>query len=276
MHIQWFPGHMTRAMRMMEEQVKLCDGIVFVLDARAPFACLNNKLFKIFGTRPVVYVFNKYDLVDPSEFKAVLSHFNGENKRAATTVGTSEKSAKSLYLEIVSALSAVLEKYKNKGIKRPLRIMVAGLPNTGKSTLINLLCGGKKAKTGDKAGVTKDKQWLKVQNLELLDTPGTTPPSFDSETNATFLAFIGSINDDILDFTELSLELIKYLNSKYPNALKQSYNIDVLDKTEYQIFEEIAKVKGCLRKGGVIDEERASNLFINDLRKGKLGKILFI
>ena len=137
-------------------------------------------------------------------------------------------------------------------------------------------CGGKKAKTGDKAGVTKDKQWLKVQNLELLDTPGTTPPSFDSELNATFLAFIGSINDDILDFTELSIELIKYLKVNYQNAIKQAYGIDIGEKTDYEIFEEIAKVKGCLRKGGVIDEERASSLFINDLRKGKLGKILFV
>lgn len=276
MHIQWFPGHMTRAMRMMEEQVKLCDGIVFVLDARAPFACINKNLFKIFAHRPVVYVFNKYDLVEEAEFSKVLAQFKAEEKRAVTTVGTSEKSAKSLYLEIVNSLSSVLEKYKNKGIKRPLRIMVAGLPNTGKSTIINLLCGGKKAKTGDKAGVTKDKQWLKVQNLELLDTPGTTPPSFDSELNATFLAFIGSINDDILDFTELSLELIKYLKEKYNNALKQAYGIEIADKTDYQIFEEIAKIKGCLRKGGVIDEERASALFINDLRKGKLGKILFV
>ena len=267
---------MTRAMRMMEEQVKLCDGIVFVLDARAPFACLNKNLFKIFAHRPVVYVFNKYDLVEQSEFAKVLQQFKSENKRAITTVGTSKKSAKSLYLEIVNALNDVLEKYKNKGIKRPLRIMVAGLPNTGKSTIINLLCGGKKAKTGDKAGVTKDKQWLKVQNLELLDTPGTTPPSFDSETNATFLAFIGSINDDILDFTELSLELIRYLNQKYKDALKQAYGIETDEKTEYEVFEEIAKVKGCLRKGGVIDEERASSLFINDLRKGKLGKILFV
>lgn len=276
MHIQWFPGHMTRAMRMMEQQVKLCDGIVFVLDARAPFACINKNLFKIFAHRPVVYVFNKYDLVDEAEFSKVLAQFKAEEKRTVTTVGTSEKSAKSLYLEIVNSLSSVLEKYKNKGIKRPLRIMVAGLPNTGKSTIINLLCGGKKAKTGDKAGVTKDKQWLKVQNLELLDTPGTTPPSFDSELNATFLAFIGSINDDILDFTELSLELIKYLKEKYNNALKQAYGIEIAEKTDYQIFEEIAKVKGCLRKGGVIDEERASALFINDLRKGKLGKILFV
>ncbi|MBO5851321.1 MAG: ribosome biogenesis GTPase YlqF [Clostridia bacterium] len=276
MHIQWFPGHMTRAMRMMEEQVKLCDGIVFVLDARAPYACLNDNLFKIFGTRPVVYVFNKYDLVNQSEFSKVLEQFKAQNKRAVTCVGTSEKCAKTIYLEIVNALSSVLEKYKNKGIKRPLRIMVAGLPNTGKSTIINLLCGGKKAKTGDKAGVTKDKQWLKVQNLELLDTPGTTPPSFDSEKNATFLAFIGSINDDILDFNELSLELIAYLIKNYQNALKQAYGIETDGKTEYQIFEEIAKIKGCLKKGGVIDEERASNLIFSDLRKGKLGKILFV
>ncbi len=276
MHLQWFPGHMTRAMRMMEEQVKLCDGIVFVLDARAPFACLNQKLIKVFGTRPVVYVFNKYDLVDETEFKAVLNEFKSANPYVVTTVGTSEKSAKTLYLEIVNSLKTVLEKHKNKGIAKPLRIMVAGIPNTGKSTVINLLCGSKKAKTGDKAGVTKDKQWLKVKDLELLDTPGTTPPSFENQQNAEYLAFIGSINDDILDFTELSLDLIKYLLAKYPNAIKNTYKIDVDGKTEYQIFEEIARAKGCLKKGAEIDEDRASSLIIGDLRKGKLGKILFI
>ncbi len=276
MHLQWFPGHMTRAMRMMEEQVKLCDGIVFVLDARAPFACLNQKLIKVFNNRPVVYVFNKYDLVDELEFKKVLSQFKNNNPYVITTVGTSEKSAKALYLEIVNSLKSVLEKHKSKGINKPLRIMVAGIPNTGKSTVINLLCGSKKAKTGDKAGVTKDKQWLKVKDLELLDTPGTTPPSFENQQNAEYLAFIGSINDDILDFTELSLDLIKYLNANYPSAINNAYKIDTTNKTEIQIFEEIARVKGCLKKGAEIDEERASSLIIGDLRKGKLGKILFI
>ncbi len=275
MHLQWFPGHMTRAMRMMEEQVKLCDGIVYVLDARAPFACINKKLNGILGNRPVVYLLNKSDLVDAQELKKVIAQFEMENKRVLAVVGTNEKSIKPLYDIIYKSLSEKLEKYQQKGIKRPLRIMVAGLPNTGKSTIINLLCGGKKARTGDKAGVTKDKQWIKVKDLEFLDTPGTTPPSFENQTLAEYLAFIGSINDDILDLQELSYILIGYLKDKYPNALKNTYGIDAEDKTNIEIFNLIGVKRGAMRKGGEVDEERCGKMIISDLRNGKLGKIMF-
>lgn len=275
MHLQWFPGHMTRAMRMMEEQVKLCDGIVYVLDARCPFACLNKKLNGIFGNRPVVYLLNKSDLVDGQELKRVISQFESENKRVLSVVGTNEKSIKPLYDIIYQSLSETVEKYRKKGIKRPLRIMVAGIPNTGKSTIINLLCGGKKARTGDKAGVTKDKQWIKVKDLEFLDTPGTTPPSFENQTLAEYLAFIGSINDDILDFQELSYKLISYLKTNYPNALKNTYGIDAEDKTDIEIFNLIGVKRGMMRKGGEVDEERCGKTIITDLRNGKLGKIMF-
>lgn len=276
MFLQWFPGHMTRAIRMMEEQVKLCDGIVYVLDARAPFACLNKKLDSIFLNRPIVYLLNKSDLVSDVELKNVLKEFENQNKKAISFVGTNEKSIKTLYDAIYSSLSATIEKYRNKGIKRPLRIMVAGIPNTGKSTIINLICGGKKARTGDKAGVTKDKQWIKVKDLEFLDTPGTTPPSFESQKLAEFLAIIGSINDDILDFQELSYILINYLQTNYPKALFTTYNIDVENKTAQEIFSLIAKKRGALKKGGEIDEERCGSIIISDLRKGKLGKIMFL
>ncbi len=276
MHLQWFPGHMTRAMRMMEEQVKLCDGIVYVLDARSPFACINKKLNGLFGNRPIVYLLNKSDLVEAHELKKIVAQFESENKRVLAVVGTNEKSIKPLYDIIYQSLAEKVEKYRQKGIKRPLRIMVAGLPNTGKSTIINLLCGGKKARTGDKAGVTKDKQWIKVKDLEFLDTPGTTPPSFENQTLAEYLAFIGSINDDILDFQELSFMLIKYLKQNYPNAIKNTYGIDIEDKTEIEIFELIGKKRGMMRKGGEVDEERCGKTIITDLRSGKLGKILFI
>ncbi len=276
MHLQWFPGHMTRAMRMMEEQVKLCDGIVYVLDARSPFACINKKLNTLFGNRPVVYLLNKSDLVEKDDLKKVVSTFESENKRVLAVVGINEKSIKPLYDIIYQSLSETVEKYRKKGIKRPLRIMVAGLPNTGKSTIINLLCGGKKARTGDKAGVTKDKQWIKVKDLEFLDTPGTTPPSFENQTLAEYLAFIGSINDDILDFQELSFILIKYLKQNNPTALKTAYNIDAEGKTEEEIFNLIGVKRGTMRKGGEVDEERCGKTIITDLRNGKLGKIMFI
>lgn len=276
MHLQWFPGHMTRAIRMMEEEVKLVDGIIFVLDSRAPFACMNKRLEKVFSNKPVLYLLNKSDLVDQADLKKVIKIFESQNKRVITSVGVNEKSLKSIYNAIFDMLKPVLDRYKQKGVKKPLRAMVVGIPNTGKSTVINLLTGGKKARTGDKAGVTKDKQWVKVKDLELLDTPGTTPPSFDSQENAKFLAYIGSINDDILDFNELAIELIKYLTINYENAIKTTYNVEVLDKTPLEILEEIGAKRGALKKGGEIDYDRVSKLLFTDLRKGKLGKILFI
>ena len=276
MHLQWFPGHMTRAIRMMEEEVKLVDGIIFVLDSRAPFACMNKRLEKVFSNKPVLYLLNKSDLVDQADLKKVIKIFESQNKRVITSVGVNEKSLKTIYNAIFDMLKPVLDRYKQKGVKKPLRAMVVGIPNTGKSTVINLLTGGKKARTGDKAGVTKDKQWVKVKDLELLDTPGTTPPSFDSQENAKFLAYIGSINDDILDFNELAIELIKYLTINYENAIKTTYNVEVLDKTPLEILEEIGAKRGALKKGGEIDYDRVSKLIFTDLRKGKLGKILFI
>ena len=276
MHLQWFPGHMTRAIRMMEEEVKLVDGIIFVLDSRAPFACMNKRLEKVFSNKPVLYLLNKSDLVEQSDLKKVIKIFESQNKRVITSVGVNEKSLKTIYNAIFDMLKPVLDRYKQKGVKKPLRAMVVGIPNTGKSTVINLLTGGKKARTGDKAGVTKDKQWVKVKDLELLDTPGTTPPSFDSQENAKFLAYIGSINDDILDFNELAIELIKYLTANYENAIKTTYNVDVLDKTPLEILEEIGAKRGALKRGGEIDYDRVSKLIFTDLRKGKLGKILFI
>ena len=153
--------------------------------------------------------------------------------------------------------------------------MVAGIPNTGKSTIINMLCGGKKAKTGDKAGVTKDKQWIKINDLEFLDTPGTTPPSFENQEYAIHLAFIGSLNDDILDFIELSLNLIEQLVNKDKTLIEKCYNLSIENQTSKEIFDMIALKRGAVKKGGIIDEERISNIIINDFRKGKLGKILF-
>ena len=276
MFLQWFPGHMTKALRMMEQEVKLCDGIIYTLDARAPYACLNTTLEPFFKDKPVLYLLNKADLVDQVKLNEVVKDFAKQGKRAIIFNAISEKNSQKLYNEIINSLKEVKERYAKKGVNKPLRVMICGIPNTGKSTVINLLCGSKKAKTGDKAGVTKNKQWLKIKDMELLDTPGTTAPSFDNQRNAKFLAFIGSINDDILDFIELSYELINYLVENYKGRIEEVYNIDTSLKDTKQIFYEIGKKRGALKKGAEIDEERTSSIFINDLRKGKLGKILFI
>ncbi|MBO5926242.1 MAG: ribosome biogenesis GTPase YlqF [Clostridia bacterium] len=276
MHLQWFPGHMTRALRMMEEEVKLVDGIIYVLDSRAPLACFNKKLEDVFKNKPVLCLLNKSDLVDGVKLKEAIDVLEGENKRVLACVGTNVKSGKAIYNAVFDMLKPVLDRYKNKGVKKPLRVMVVGIPNTGKSTVINLLTGGKKARTGDKAGVTKDKQWVKIKDLELLDTPGTTPPSFDNQQNAEFLAYIGSINDDILDFIELSCDLIKYLSETYSENLINAYKLEDISLPPIKILEEIAKKRGALKKGGEVDLDRVASIVINDLRKGKIGKILFI
>lgn len=276
MHLQWFPGHMTRAMRMMEEEVKLVDGVIYVLDSRAPFACLNNNLSKLFGSRPVLYVLNKADLVNENELSSVIKKFESEGKVVIANNCNSDKCGKKLYEAIFKLLAFKVERNKSKGLNKPIRVMVAGIPNTGKSTIINLLTGGKRAKTGDKAGVTKDKQWIKIKDLELLDTPGTMPPSFDNQVNASFLAYLGSINDDILDFCELSVMLITYLEKEHKGLLTKVYNIETDGVAPYDILGKIAIKRGAIKKGNEIDEDRASSILINDLRKGKLGKILFI
>ena len=275
MFIQWYPGHMTKAMRMMESEVKLCDGVIYVLDARAPFACLNKKLSSIFGNRPVVYLLNKADLVSASDLKSAVATFESWGKTVVTTVGTGDKCASAVYNAISKELAPIKEKYAKKGLKKVLRVMVCGIPNTGKSTVINALCGNKRAKTGDKAGVTKDKQWLKLKDLELLDTPGTTPPSFDNQKNAEYLAYIGSLNDEIIDLLELSTDLIIYLNQKYNGLISAFYGVEVENKTPYEIFTSIGAKRGCLIRGGEVDEERTAKMIISDLRKGKIGKIYF-
>jgi len=275
MHLQWFPGHMTKAIRMMEDQIKLCHGVVYVLDARAPFACLNKNLDKIFGNKPVCYVINKCDLVENSDALEAKKQLIKEGKRCITFTNGKKEDVKSLLNEIKSMLSEQIAKNKAKQIKKILRIMIVGIPNTGKSTIINSLCGSKKTKTGDKAGVTRDKQWINIGDFELLDTPGTTPPSFDSQDLAKFLAYIGSLNDEIIDFYELSFELIKYLKENYPKVLTEIYKVEIEDKELPEIFDSIGRNKGCLKKGGIVDEEKTSAMIISDLRHGRLGKIMF-
>jgi len=264
---------MTKAMRMMEENVKLIDGIIMILDARAPFSCINEKLNKLFEHRPVLYVLNKSDLVERKDVNFALNKLKEEGKKAVSVIGTDKKAVNGLYNEIFSMLSEKLERNKQKGIFKPLRIMVAGIPNTGKSTIINTLSGAKKAVTGDKAGVTKGKQWVRLYDLELLDTPGTMPPSFENQDRARHLAYIGSINDDILDMEDLTLALVEELSTSYPNLMKEKYGIDENDVTPLEKYEKICKKRGFLLRGGEYDYTRCAKAVIDDFRKGKIGKI---
>ena len=273
-HLQWFPGHMTAAMRMMEESLKAVDGVMIVLDARAPRASLNNKLNKLFENKKVLYVLNKADLVQPNDIKRTIQEFSQEGKECIATSTMDKRTVDLLYTKIFSLLKDKLDRNKEKGIFKPVRIMVAGIPNTGKSTIINSLCGGKKAITGNKAGVTKGKQWVRLRELELLDTPGTMPPAFENQTLAKHLAYIGSMNDANIDFNDLAFELLAELKEKYPELLKSKYSIEDLGVETLDLFNAICVRRGFLRRGGDYDYERCATAIIDDFRKGRIGKII--
>ena len=273
-HLQWFPGHMTAAMRMMEENLKAVDGVMIVLDARAPRASLNKKLDKLFINKKVLYVLNKTDVVSQSDVSRTVKEFAEEGKETVAVSAMDKRAVDLLYSRIFSLLAEKLERNKIKGIFKPIRIMVAGIPNTGKSTIINALCGGKKAVTGNKAGVTKGKQWVRIRELELLDTPGTMPPAFENQILAKHLAYIGSMNDANIDFNELAFEFLKEIKERYPELLKQKYGIENVDVETLELFNAVCVRRGFLRRGGEFDYERCATAIIDDFRKGRIGKII--
>ncbi|MBE5753804.1 MAG: ribosome biogenesis GTPase YlqF [Clostridiales bacterium] len=273
-HLQWFPGHMTAAMRMMEENVKAVDGVMIVLDARAPRASLNPKLDKLFTNKKVLYVLNKTDLVDAKDVKRTIAEFTKEGKETVAVSAMDKRAVDLLYSRIFALLKDKLERNKLKGVFKPIRVMVAGIPNTGKSTIINALCGGKKTVTGNKAGVTKGKQWVRLRELELLDTPGTMPPAFENQTLAKHLAYIGSMNDANIDFSDLAFELLNELKETYPEALKNKYGIENLERPTIELYDDICVRRGFLRRGGEYDYERCATAIVDDFRKGRIGKII--
>ncbi|MCI8735157.1 MAG: ribosome biogenesis GTPase YlqF [Clostridia bacterium] len=268
--IQWFPGHMTKAMRMMEENLSLVDGVIFVLDARCPAASFNLRLKKLANNKPVLYVLNKGDLAD--ERADVLLKLIREQGAVAVRINAVNTSSKR---DILGAIEKIVAEKRakalEKGYNKVFRFMVAGVPNTGKSTLINLLAGSRRAETGDKAGVTRGKQWIRCENFELLDTPGTMPPAFENQYLATHLAFAGSINDDILDIDDIALALLKELSEKYPRRLLERYSIT--GGTPLEMLEKVCEVRQFLVRGGEFDYERGERAVIDDFRKGKLGRI---
>ena len=264
--IQWFPGHMTKAMRMMEASVPLADGIIYVLDARCPAASFNRRLLKMAGNKPVLYVFNKGDLAD--ERAVNLLKAAGENSVIINAVNAGSR--RNINGAIEKLIAPQREKELAKGVNKVFRFMVVGVPNTGKSTVINLLAGSKRTATGDKAGVTRGKQWIRLDGFELMDTPGTMPPSFENQRLALHLAFAGSINDDILDLDDIALALLEELASKYPERLEERYGIT--GGTPLEMLDCVCRRRGFLR-GGEYDYERGERAVIDDFRKGRLGRI---
>ncbi len=268
--IQWFPGHMTKAMRMMEAHLSLVDGIIFVLDARCPAASFNQRLKKMAGSKPVLYVLNKGDLAD-ERVDNLLKIIKSSGAQAVKINAVNAGSKRDITGAIEKLVAEKRERALEKGYNKVFRFMVAGVPNTGKSTLINLLAGSKRAETGDKAGVTRGKQWIRCDGFELLDTPGTMPPAFENQRLAIHLAYVGSVNDDILDMDDIALALLEELAEKYPQRLLERYGIE--GGTPLNMLETVCERRQFLLRGREYDYERAERAVIDDFRKGKLGRI---
>ncbi len=272
-NLQWFPGHMTKAMRMMEDNAAVCDGIIYVLDARCPAASFNPSLKKIFASKPVLYVLNKGDLAD-ARADAFVRHIR-DNGGTCVRINAVDSRSRRALEECVSALvKEKREKNALKGYSQTFRFMVCGVPNTGKSTVINLLAGNARAQTGNKAGVTRGKQWIRLDGYELLDTPGTTPPSFVNQKLAVRLAYVGSLNDDILDLDDIALALLAELKEKYPQSLADRYGIECGEQAEpLEMLDRVCARRGFVLRGNDYDYERGEKAVIDDFRKGRLGKV---
>ncbi len=261
---------MAKAMRVMGENLKLCDGVAIVLDARCPAASYNRGIADMVGGKSVLYILNKADMAYPDGAAEALK---ASGKQVICVNATDQRAARSLLQAMETVVSDRLARNREKGTVRPMRFLIAGVPNTGKSTLINLLAGGKKAATGDKAGVTRAKQWVKCGSFELLDTPGVMPPSCENQTLARRLAFVGSINDDILAIDEIALCLLEELWAKAPQGLKDRYGID--GGSPLEMLDSVCRKRGFMLRGGEYDYERGERAVLDDFRKGRLGRVQF-
>lgn len=274
--IQWFPGHMTKALREMEKELKNVDLIFYCLDARAPLSCLNPKLSNLAKNKKIIYVLNKCDLVDEKSLEKFKKTLTTTNSIAISINSVESNSTKILYDKAKNLLKDKFEQSKLKGLNYQVKAMVLGVPNVGKSTLINNFCRKAKTTTGNKPGVTKGKQWVAVDDsFVLLDTPGTLWPSFENEKTAKNLAYIGSIKDNVLDTTDLAFWFIKDIVRINKKALENRYEIKIdKDQETLEIFDEICKKRKCLLKQGELDYDRCAILILDDFRKGRLGKIV--
>ena len=266
--INWFPGHMKKALSDISENLKKVDVVTYVLDARIPISSVNPSLNKLTENKPVLYVINKIDMIDEKQIQAFLPQFQGATSDYVLFNSTKLGRNDLILNKIKKLASAKMQKYQNKGIKPTIRTMVVGIPNCGKSTLVNNLCKKAKTMTGNRAGVTKHGQWVNVGDcIEVYDTPGTLYPNIENQEVAKKLAYVGSVRDEILDFVELGIDFLNFMNEKHPNALASRYE-------NAKTLEEIAYVRKFLISGNELDLERTAKSIIDDFRKGRLGKII--
>lgn len=274
MNYQWYPGHMTKAKRQMQEDIKLIDLVIELVDARIPMSSRNPDIDELGKNKFRLILMNKADLADPECSRAWSNYFREKGFSVILLDARSKNGMKDVTNAILSACSEKIERDRKRGIKnRPVRAMVVGIPNVGKSTFINSYAGKACAKTGNKPGVTKGKQWIRFgKNVELLDTPGILWPMFEDQNVGLRLAMIGSINDEILNTDELAIEMIRFLKEQYPGLLAARYEVEE-SRTEAELLCDIALRRQCLGKGGEADYSKAAALLIDDFRSGRLGRI---
>lgn len=279
MQFQWYPGHMTKAKRQMQEDIKLIDLVIELVDARIPLSSRNPDIDELGRNKARLILMNKSDLADEEAGKLWSACFQKKGYYVVSLDSRNRNGMKQVTAVVMEACKEKIERDRKRGImNRPVRAMVVGIPNVGKSTFINSYAGKACAKTGNKPGVTKGKQWIRLnKNVELLDTPGILWPKFEDQTVGLKLALIGAIKDEILNIDELSLELIKVLTAYYPGALQARYGTEELDIDETaapaEILCGIAENRRCVAKGGEIDYSKAATLLIDEFRSGKLGRI---
>lgn len=274
MILQWYPGHMTKAKRQMQEDIKLIDLIIELVDARIPLSSRNPDIDELGKNKARLILLNKSDLADERYNEKWTAYFQQRGFYVLKVNSKSGAGLKSIQGVIQEACKEKIERDRRRGIKnRPIRAMVVGIPNVGKSTFINSYAGKACTKTGNRPGVTKGKQWIRLnKNVELLDTPGILWPKFEDQEVGKRLAYIGSIKDEILNLDELSLELLTYIRDRYPGILNQRYGISE-EGTSVELLEEIAKNRNCLIRGQELDYGKASGIVMEEFRNGKLGRI---
>lgn len=279
MQFQWYPGHMTKAKRQMQEDIKLIDLVIELVDARIPFSSRNPDIDELGKNKSRLILMNKSDLADDKVSREWAAFFQEKGYFVVELDARSKAGMKQVTAVVMEACKEKMERDRKRGIKnRPVRAMVVGIPNVGKSTFINSYAGKACAKTGNKPGVTKGKQWIRLnKNVELLDTPGILWPKFEDQMVGLRLALIGAIKDEILNIDELSLELIQILKAYYPGVLAARYSTqeNPLDETveHVEVLKQIAANRKCISKGNELDYSKAAALLIDEFRSGKLGKI---
>ena len=274
MNYQWYPGHMTKAKRMMQENIKLVDLIIELVDARIPLSSRNPDINELGKNKSRIVLLNKSDLADSALNKQWIQYFEEQGAYVLELNAKSGAGVKAVSGVVQEACKEKLERDRRRGIvNRPVRAMVVGIPNVGKSTFINSFAGKACAKTGNKPGVTKGKQWIRLnKNLELLDTPGILWPKFEDQRVGMRLAFIGSMNDEIIIMDELACDLITVLQEEYPEALRERYGIEGKEKAA-EVLADIAESRKCYTKGENLDLEKAAAILLDDFRAGRLGRI---